>query len=261
MKYMSAAHTDVGIRKKTNQDSLLIEEANTDYGKVILAVICDGMGGLAKGELASATLIQNISQWFRLEFPQILYQHHINQEDFQNCLCQGLDRLIQDTNMQIGNYGYDNHTSLGTTVTLLLLIEGKYYIANVGDSRIYLITNQLHQLTKDQTYIQRELDLGHMTLEEAQNDPQRNVLLQCVGASDTVIPDFFTGDYETEQMFLLCSDGFRHVLTPDELYQNLNVYILKTEDAMQESLQYLTEWNKSRMERDNITSALIRVCK
>lgn len=261
MKYMSAAHTDVGIRKKTNQDSLLIEEANTDYGKVLLAVICDGMGGLAKGEVASATLIQNISQWFRLEFPHILYQHYTNQEEFQNCLCQGLDRLIQDTNMQIGNYGYDNHTSLGTTVTLLILIEGKYYIVNVGDSRIYLLTDQLHQLTKDQTYIQRELDLGHMTLEQAQNDPQRNVLLQCVGASDVVVPDFFTGDYGEEQMFLLCSDGFRHVLTPDELYQNLHAGILKSESAMQEALQRLTEWNKSRMERDNITSALVRVCR
>lgn len=261
MRYLSAAHTDVGIRKKINQDSLLIEEADTDYGKVLLSVICDGMGGLAKGELASAALIQNISQWFRLEFPHILYQHYINQKEFQGCLCRSLDCLIQETNRKIGYYGYENHVSLGTTVALLLLIEGKYYIANVGDTRIYFLADQFYQLTKDQTYIQRELDMGHITREEAQVNPQRNVLLQCVGANAAVIIDFITGDYGDGQMFLLCSDGFRHVLTPEELYQNLHGNVLRTEKDMKAALYRLTEWNKARMEMDNITSVLIRTCR
>lgn len=73
MDFLIAAHTDVGIRKKTNQDSVLIKVADTDCGKVCFAAVCDGMGGLRKGELASATLIRDFSDWFDSEFPEILY--------------------------------------------------------------------------------------------------------------------------------------------------------------------------------------------
>ena len=73
MNFLTAVHTDVGIRKKTNQDSILLETAATDYGQVLLGVICDGMGGLAKGEVASAILVKAFSSWFHREFPQILY--------------------------------------------------------------------------------------------------------------------------------------------------------------------------------------------
>ena len=74
MDFLIAAHTDVGIRKKTNQDSVLIKVADTDCGKVCFAAVCDGMGGLRKGELASATLIRDFSDWFDSEFPEILYE-------------------------------------------------------------------------------------------------------------------------------------------------------------------------------------------
>ena len=72
MNFLTAFHTDVGIKKKTNQDSLLIHQAQTDSGNVLLAVICDGMGGLAKGEVASACMIRAFSDWFRLELPSML---------------------------------------------------------------------------------------------------------------------------------------------------------------------------------------------
>ena len=74
MDLLIAAHTDVVIRKKTNQDSVLIKVADTDCGKVCFAAVCDGMGGLRKGELASATLIRDFSDWFDSEFPEILYE-------------------------------------------------------------------------------------------------------------------------------------------------------------------------------------------
>ena len=74
MGFLSIAHSDVGIKKNTNQDSVLIKEAMTDYGEVLLAVVCDGMGGLAKGEVASAALIRAFSSWFEEKFPEILYE-------------------------------------------------------------------------------------------------------------------------------------------------------------------------------------------
>lgn len=74
MNFKIAAHTDIGIRKKTNQDSVLVKVAQTDYGKVCFAAVCDGMGGLAKGELASATLARHLSMWFEKDFPDLLYK-------------------------------------------------------------------------------------------------------------------------------------------------------------------------------------------
>lgn len=134
-----------------------------------------------------------------------------------------------------------------------------YYIANVGDSRIYQIRDELKQLTKDQTFVQREMDEGRMTYDEARRDSRRNVLLQCVGASEVIEPDFYTGMIDPGTMFLLCSDGFRHVIAAEELYQYLTPYRVLNEQAMKESLVYLTDLNKYRQEVDNISAALIRV--
>lgn len=82
-------------------------------------------------------------------------------------------------------------SGVGTTVTALLLTESRYYIINVGDTRAYEITDRVKLLTKDQTVVEREVDLGNITPEEAEFDSRRSVLLQCVGASDDVYPDMF----------------------------------------------------------------------
>ena len=73
MGFLSVVHSDTGIHKDMNQDAVLIKEAETDYGKVMLAVVCDGMGGLSRGEVASAALIRAFSDWFETRFPDLLY--------------------------------------------------------------------------------------------------------------------------------------------------------------------------------------------
>lgn len=254
MNFKIIAHTDVGIKKSTNQDSVLIKVAQTDYGNVVIGAICDGMGGLAKGELASATLVRMLSKWFEEEFPNLLYRG-LSVELLQN----SWNDLIDRANQKISSYGQALHISMGTTMVVLLIVGQVYYIVNVGDSRIYHIKEELTQLTKDQTVVQREMDLGKMTYEEARRDPRRNVLLQCIGASQVIVPDFYSGIVEPGTMFLLCSDGFRHVVTPEELYQYLTPYRVLHEEAMKESLVYLTELNKYRQEVDNISAALVRV--
>ena len=253
MNYLTAAYTDVGIRKDTNQDSLLIQKASTDFGPILLAVICDGMGGLAKGEVASACMIKAFSEWFRKELPPILYSGMQ-----MEMLRDSWDRLVQNTSRKIGDYGDRIGVSLGTTCVALLIVDQIYYILNVGDSRIYLITDNVYQLTKDQTYVQREMDAGRMTYEQSLTDPQRSVLLQCIGASDYVEPAYYVGSVQPNQSFLLCCDGFRHVVDPAEFYDYLNPGISVDSDVMQANLRYLTELNKQRRETDNITAALIR---
>lgn len=259
MGFLSIAHTDIGIRKNTNQDSVLIKEANTDYGKVNLSVICDGMGGLAKGEVASAALIRAFSVWFEEEFPFILYKERNEAGIDYNALQKSWNELIDSVNNKIGVYGEKCHALCGTTVAALLLVEGIYYIINVGDSRVYLIRDNMESLTKDQTFVQREVDEGRMTPEEAAVHPQKNVLIQCVGASPVVMPDFYNGTYEKGDVFLLCSDGFRHVISPEEFIKILNPQSLITEKDMKDAAVYCTELNKQRKENDNISVIITKV--
>ena len=256
MDFKVAAYTDIGLRKKTNQDSLFVKIAETDYGKVLFAVVCDGMGGLAKGEVASTSLVKTFERWFEEEFPLMLYRGIDNQS-----LMTSWGRQIQDVKERIERYSSEHHVQMGTTIVALLIVGNRYYVLNIGDSRAYLIDRELIQLTHDQTFVQREVDMGRMTPEQAHTDPRRSVLLQCVGASEYVRPDFFTGDVGTDCMFLLCSDGFRHEITPYELAMYLNPAYLTDEESMKQSAVYLVELNKSRMENDNISVLLVRTCE
>ena len=253
MNFLTAFHTDVGIKKKTNQDSLLIHQAQTDSGNVLLAVICDGMGGLAKGEVASACMIRAFSDWFRLELPSM-----ISAGLRPEALRSSWEMLVRRVDQKIGDYSYANNVTMGTTCAALLIVGETYYIMNIGDSRIYLISNNIYQLTKDQTYVQREMDAGRMTYEQSLTAPQRNVLLQCVGASPVIEPDFFMGDVKINQCFMLCCDGFRHVVDAREFFNVLGPSTNADPGVMQQNLVYLTELNKQRRETDNITAALIR---
>lgn len=261
MAFLSIVHSDVGIKKSTNQDSVLIKEAVTDYGGVFLAVVCDGMGGLAKGEVASAALVRAFSDWFEKSFPLFLYTNRtdegINRIELEN----DLNRMVLEVNRKIAEHGLQSHVAMGTTLAMILFAEGRYYIMNIGDSRVYRVEKtRMVQLTKDQTFVQKEIDQGRMTPEEARNHPQRNVLLQCVGASEIIIPEFECGEYKKDELFMLCSDGFRHLITDDEFCKILDVDKMNTEKDMQDAAVYCTELNKSRLEKDNISVVLVKTC-
>lgn len=259
MGFLSIAHSDVGIKKDTNQDSVLIKEATTDSGRVLLAAICDGMGGLAKGEVASAALVRAFSRWFEEQLPFLLYdkEGHAKQIEYSE-LQKSWNELIDEVNRKIADYSAGFHAPCGTTLAAVLLVDNKYYAVNVGDSRIYIVNGGLEQLTKDHTFVQREMDEGRMTQEEAKTHPQRNVLLQCVGASSVIIPDFCEGTFSEGSVMMLCSDGFRHVITEDEFLKILSPAKLDTEKAMRDAAIYCTELNKQRKENDNISVILIK---
>lgn len=258
MNFLSIAHSDVGIKKKVNQDSVLIKEASTEGGNVLLAVICDGMGGFAKGEVASATLVRAFSRWFEEELPFLLYKEEKIQDIDIEELMNSWDGLIREINLKIASYGENMHAQCGTTLAALLLVQNHYYIANVGDSRVYALDGTMKQLTKDQTYVQRELDEGRMTIEEAKVHPQRNVLLQCIGAGTAVMAEYEDGEYQPGTGFLLCSDGFRHVITDDEFLKLLTPDKLIEEKDLRDAAIYFTELNKQRKENDNISVILIK---
>ena len=252
MKFIVTADTDIGISKNTNQDSILVKHANCDNGEILMAIICDGMGGLSKGELASATVIREFSKWFGEDLP-----FELNNLDM-NVLAGKWSAMLKMLNGKISEYGNSIGESLGTTFTGMLFVDDEYIIVHVGDSRAYEIGSCVNQLTTDQTFVAREIAKGTMTLEQAKTDKRRNMLLQCVGASKTVEPQVICGKVEPTA-YMLCSDGFRHEISEDEIYESLNPINLMNKDAMHSNCRYLIEQVKNRHERDNISVILIKV--
>lgn len=254
MRFITGLCTDKGNVKKINQDSLCIKQAQTSVGEVVLAVICDGMGGLSQGELASATVARSFAEWFVKELPGMIRQHEIEEVPGQ------WTRLIQEQNQKLWEYGKTNGIELGTTLTAMLLFEkGNYYIAQVGDTRAYELGKQIIQLTEDQSYVAREVKRGNMTLEQARTDSRRNVLLQCIGASADVVPELTQGKIRFGNTYLLCSDGFRHELTEEEMLREVNAENLSDRTAVTKLLTRLVRLNEERGERDNISAILIHI--
>lgn len=254
MRVLSAYHTDVGKEKDINEDSLCIQIAETDLGTAVFAVVCDGMGGLSKGELASATVIRAMQAWFEEELPQLLTSNHMEYD-----IRYQWDRILKEQNRLIGAYGKAHNSQIGTTLTALLLHENELLIGHIGDTRVYRIADSIELLTNDHTVVDHEIRTGHLTPDEAKVDSRRHVLLQCIGASKVLEPDFISMKAHAGECYLLCSDGFRDKVTDEEMVSSLRPGGLADEAAMEEQLVRLTELNMQRGETDNITAILIKL--
>lgn len=252
MHYTATADTDVGIKKQTNQDSILIKHGQCEKGEILLAVICDGMGGLKKGEVASATVVRKFSEWFDLELPFELKNLDMN------IIADKWSLLLKDLNIKIAEYGQQDGIRLGTTFTGVLFIDDQYLTVHVGDTRLYQLDSGLKQLTTDHTFVAREIKRGNLTVEQAKKDKRRNMLLQCVGASERIEPEILTGTVQ-QGAYMLCSDGFRHEISESEIYESLNPVNLINKEAMHNNVKYLIEQVKKRNEKDNISVVLVKV--
>lgn len=253
MEFIVSANTDIGLVKDTNQDGMSVKVLNTLQGKMVFAILCDGMGGLAKGEVASTTVISAFNDWVYNKLP-LLCKAPIEDSTIRS----QWEEIVIKQNELIKSYGASQGIRLGTTIVVMLITQTRYYVLNIGDSRAYEIFDTIHQLTEDQTFVAREVQLGRMTEEEAKTDSRRSVLLQCVGASDEIYPDMFFGESKKDAVYMLCSDGFRHEITPDEIYEKFQPAALVDTVSMDNNAKYLIELNKQRAERDNISTVLIR---
>ena len=253
LDFIISAVTDKGIVKSVNQDSYTLRLYNTSYGKMIFAVLCDGMGGLSSGEVASATVVNSFAKWADKRLPEIC------KNEIQNGIISSeWLMLAYECNRKIYEYGRMYGESLGTTATALLITQKKYYIMNVGDTRVYEISNKVTQLTKDQSVIAREIELGNITVEQAKYDSRRNVLLQSIGATNNVFPDMYFGDVKEDSVYILCSDGFIHEITNEEIYTALLPAEMTDNCIMKKRSEELIEINKNRKEKDNITVLAIK---
>ncbi len=254
MNFIIFGKTDIGIEKDKNQDSYLIKRAKSSMGELAFGVLCDGMGGLEQGELASSTVINAFDDWFLNDLPNLI-NFGFNKELLQ----QQWTTLIKNLNIKISEYGNSCDISIGTTICAILVTQNNFYCVNVGDSRAYIIDDDyIYQVTKDQSLVQRKIDQGIITEEQANFDPDRSVLLQCIGSSPYVDPDFFEGEVSQNEVFMLCSDGFRHEVLAREIHDSFMPSKLTSIEDMERNAQYLIDLNKQREESDNITTILIR---
>ena len=181
--------------------------------------------------------------------------------DYWQAVKKRLYQLMLDENYKIGKYGKERGIQLGTTVSVVLMLSSeKYIVLHIGDSRIYCMNDQeIRQITEDQTIIASEIKAGRLTPKQAETDPRRNVLLQCVGASPRLQPVLMQGRLKQGLSFLLCTDGFRRKVISEEIHDYLRPGITRTEEEMKNKLIQLTELSKERQEQDNISSILIKV--
>ncbi|MBQ9766455.1 MAG: serine/threonine-protein phosphatase [Lachnospiraceae bacterium] len=254
MDFIVSATTDIGLTKNVNQDSYKVRVFDTCQGKIVFAILCDGMGGLSMGEVASAVLVNAFCEWVDNRLPflcESVIQDSVIRSEWE--------KIAVDYNEKIKAYGQANGVSMGTTLTAILLTEKRYYIINVGDTRAYEITvDNIRVITRDQTLVAREVEQGKLTKEEAETDSRRSILLQCIGASKDVYPDMFFGETKTNAVYMLCSDGFRHEITEEEIHAKLNPNVMLDVQGMKVNLDELVELNKLRAETDNITTVAVR---
>lgn len=252
--FYTAYYTDVGKKKKTNQDSLLLQGITNGSSETLLAVLCDGMGGISKGELASATVVRDFAEWFQLEYTErgSGWKDEEIEEQWKH--------LLNDANQKLLQYGAKEQIELGTTATAVMITsEGKYLICHVGDTRVYRMGQSIEQLTEDHTYIAREIKRGNMTPKQALTDTRRNVLLQCIGVDEYVRPQFLMGVLKRNEELLICSDGFRHSVTEQEIKACLQAEKFLSEETMKKKLKELVDLNMSRGETDNISAIYIKL--
>lgn len=242
MKYTIATHSDVGMRRKENQDASGVLWLR----RGCLALVCDGMGGFQGGEVASRMTVASILQYFKQ-----------NVLPKPGRLRRFLAKSISWSNRQVWDYA-QSHPPLqrmGTTVVAVLCYKKKAYISHVGDSRVYLMRDdKLIQLTKDHSMVQKLLDAGEITEDSVAEHPRSNVISRVVGQYKTVDVESLKAPLQLipGDRLLLCSDGlYRMVDEIDILYQ------LRDDNSPDTICQNLVDMANRAGGRDNITAQLV----
>lgn len=203
------AKTDKGIVRANNQDSYAAGELS---GGAAWAVVCDGMGGAAGGNIASSEAVKTISRAIDDCYrdgmkPQSVYNL------LESAICRAnaflLDMAQEDKSL----------TGMGTTCVAVLIIDGTAYIAHVGDSRVYVIPKDgaLRQITRDHSYVQELVENGSITQDEARTYPGKNIITRAVGIEENLRVDFSEVTLDQDDVLLLCTDGLTNFVSDEEI--------------------------------------------
>ncbi len=201
------AKTDKGRVRDSNQDAYAVGEFPDE---VAWAVVCDGMGGEAGGNIASALAVKVISDKINAS-----YRENMKDSSIVNMLHSALIAAnIEVYDMADANP--DLH-GMGTTVVCAVVKDSKAFVAHAGDSRAYLYDGKLKQVTTDHSVVQRLIESGQITKEEAEHHPYKNRITRAIGVDKSIEIDFDELDLNDDDVLILCTDGLSNYVSDDEL--------------------------------------------
>ena len=202
------AKTDIGLKRINNEDSYATGELPSS---VAWAVVCDGMGGAAGGNVASSTAVKIISERISSS-----YRKGMTANSIKNMLVSA----ITAANISIFDISKKNPelSGMGTTVVAVVVVDGEACIAHVGDSRAYVLSEgKLRQLTKDHSFVQEMVDSGNLTEAEALADPRKNIITRALGVDEEIRIDFCEEFIDDKDVLIICTDGLTNYVNSEEI--------------------------------------------
>lgn len=200
----SSGRTDTGSKRNNNQDSIFY--CDEPIGPLPnLYIIADGMGGHRAGDKASRMAIDitvDFVKKSKLENPVAI-----------------LRRAMIFANNKIYKEATEDPdlNGMGTTMVAAVACDGKLFVANIGDSRLYVINNDIKQITMDHSLVEELIRNGELERKKGRNHPEKNIITKALGSKDEIIPDFFEIEMNAEDKYLLCSDGLSNMVEDDEI--------------------------------------------
>lgn len=250
----AAARTDSGRVREVNEDDTLVAELEDNSGRFRcgLYVVADGMGGHEKGEVASHAAIQAAME--AMEQHSFFNDGTYRNPDLKD---ETVLEVLRDAVMKANHSVYDQRvkdkSDMGTTLVIAMVLHDKVYIANIGDSRSYLIRNgHIRQLTEDHSLVERMVATGQITEAEARQHPQRNLIFRWLGLEPKVEVDMFVERLQPYDRLLLCSDGLNNMLSDAEIG-----HIVGQQDDLDRACKLLIRAANEAGGRDNISTILV----
>lgn len=204
------AKTDKGNVRDSNQDAYAVGEFSDE---VVWSVVCDGMGGAAGGNIASALAVKVISDKINAS-----YREQMRDSSIKNML----DSALTAANIEVFDFAeaQPDLRGMGTTVVCAIVRDNQAYIAHAGDSRAYVINNgSIHQITTDHSMVQDLLSRGKITAEQAEHHPNKNIITRAVGVDKGIEIDFEQIDLNDDDTLLICTDGLSNYVSNDEMLE------------------------------------------
>ena len=234
--------TDVGLRRHENQDTFAVEHGE----KLLIAVVCDGMGGAEGGQIASSLAVEIFMKEIRALLRADMTAGQLR-ELASFCVAKAntavYQRALQDPAYQ----------GMGTTLVSAVAGERDAVICNIGDSRAYLIHNgEMTRITHDHSVVQTLVENGDITAEEARTHPNRNLITRALGPDETTLCDAFDVSFAHGDKILLCTDGLVVTATDEEI-----CHIVCADKRAEEKLDDLIALAKAQGAPDNVTAVLI----
>ena len=251
MKTHSSALSDVGRKRPHNEDFFLRDDKSGLY------IVADGVGGHAKGEVASQEAVEQLAMWVQRHEPEVAQASTRGDEAALGKICRMLESGVQNSCYMV--YGMaeldPDKKGMSTTMSALLIKGTRGFIGQVGDSRVYRLRgSKMEQMTEDHTLINYKLKHGLITPDEAKKAGGKNVITRAVGHKDYVQVDTMVVDLNVGDRFLLCTDGLHgHV---DDLAELGKIVGLP---SPQKGVEELINLANSRGGKDNITALIVEI--